>query len=78
MDGIGASLTRATMKTLDATPLLVATASDFALYPNLGADPEVLPFRLWTRGFRELAAISHLGPAVASLVTMGRIYGDGA
>ncbi len=51
-------------------PLLVGTASDLAMFPGGGAPPTVEAFRLSTRGFKELAAISHLGPAVATLAWM--------
>jgi hypothetical protein len=48
-----------------------------ALYPGDGRPPTVLGFRLSTRGFKELAAISHLGPALASLVELRRHDPDG-
>ena len=51
-------------------PLLVSTASDMVLFPGRGGQPTVQSFRLSTRGFKELTAISHLGVAVASLVSM--------
>lgn len=57
-------------------PLVVATATTMVLYPGDGAPPALLPFRKATRGFNELAAVSHLGPAVGSLVAM-RLAGDG-
>ena len=45
-----------------------------------GAEDEaaVQGFRLSTRGFKELAGISHLGPAVASLVRMREVDPEGA
>lgn len=50
-------------------PLIVATSTDIALYPGDGP-PSVLAFRKTTRGFNELAGVSHLGPAVGSLAVM--------
>jgi hypothetical protein len=58
-------------------PLIVATSTDMALYPGSGRPPSVLPFRKSTRGFNELAGVSHLGPAVGSLMVM-RAKGDAA
>jgi hypothetical protein len=51
-------------------PLIVATGSDLALYPGNGEPPSIEPFRLSTRGFKELAAVSHLGPALATLARL--------
>jgi hypothetical protein len=59
-------------------PMIVATSSDLALYPGGGKPPTVEGFRLSTRGFRELTAISHLGPAVASLARMREKDPNGA
>ncbi len=67
---IGANLTRMTMQALSDDPLLVATRTDMALFPGNGLAPSVESFRLSTRGFKELAAVSHLGPALATLVNM--------
>lgn len=67
---IGSHLTAAAERENAGRPLLVGTASDLALFPGGGAAPTVEAFRLSTRGFKELAAISHLGPAVASLAWM--------
>jgi hypothetical protein len=72
---IGAHLGRVAVGEADGDPLIVATGSDIALYPGHGAVPMVQPFRLSARGFKELAAISHLGPALASLAYM-RELGD--
>ncbi|WKK24053.1 DUF5624 domain-containing protein [Streptomyces olivoreticuli] len=58
-------------------PLIVATGADFALYPGGGRAPMVEGFRLSIRGFKELAAVSHLGPALATLVRLRTGYGDG-
>lgn len=58
-------------------PLLVATSTDLAFYPGQGAAPTVLGFRMSTRGFKELAGISHLGPALATLVALRIAEPDG-
>jgi hypothetical protein len=58
-------------------PLIVATGTDLALYPGGGAPPMVEGFRVSTRGFKELAAISHLGPALATLARMKELDEDG-
>ena len=73
---IGADLKRFAAEATKDQPLIVATATDMALYPGGGRPPNLLAFRLSTRGFKELAGISHLGPAVASLVDMRRAYAD--
>ena len=75
-DSIGARLTRATADHGASDPLIVATSADLALYPGGGKPPTVEGFRYSTRGFKELAGISHLGPAVATLVKLKQTYGD--
>ncbi|WP_149826317.1 DUF5624 domain-containing protein [Streptomyces tailanensis] len=73
---IGSHLTRtAAADTADA-PLIVATGTDFALYPGGGKPPTVEGFRFSTKGFKELAGVSHLGPAVATLVQLREKYAD--
>lgn len=72
---IGAHLGRLTTRATALDPLIVATGTDLVLYPAEGATPTVEPFRMSTRGFKELAAVSHLGPALASLAFM-REFGD--
>ena len=67
---IGADLTRMTVKAGANDPLIVATGTDMAIFPGGGRAPTVESFRLSTRGFKELAGIAHLGPALASLVNM--------
>ncbi|MER6175329.1 DUF5624 domain-containing protein [Streptosporangium sp. NPDC001681] len=69
-DSIGRRLGRAVTDRARNNPLIAATATDLALYPGDGRPPTVEGFRLSTRGFKELTAISHLGPAVASLVRL--------
>lgn len=51
-------------------PLLVATGTDVVLFPGGGGAPVVLNFRLGTRGFKELTAVSHLGVAIPYLRRM--------
>ncbi|MFI9550530.1 DUF5624 domain-containing protein [Nonomuraea endophytica] len=69
-DSIGRKLGRAVAERSRSDPLIVATATDIALYPGDGKPPTVEGFRISTRGFKELTAVSHLGPAVASLVRL--------
>lgn len=80
-DSIGAHLREAATRAADSDPLLVVTGADMALYPGDGRPPTVLGFRLSTRGFKELAAVSHLGPALASLAALREqdpgVDGDG-
>jgi len=64
-DSIGAHLTRRMAKLSAADPLLVVTGSDVVLFPGSGLPPSAESFRRSTRGFIELASISHLGTAVA-------------
>ena len=73
---IGSHLTRTATERGKADPLIVATSADFALYPGEGRAPTVEGFRLSTRGFKELAGVSHLGPALATLVQLREKYGD--
>ena len=73
---IGSHLTRSAVEHAGADPLIVATSADFALYPGDGRPPTVEGFRFSTRGFKELAGVSHLGPAVATLVQLREKYAD--
>lgn len=72
---IGSHLTRTAASDSADAPLIVATGTDFALYPGGGKPPTVEGFRFSTRGFKELAGISHLGPALATLVQLRKEYG---
>ncbi|MDQ1484482.1 MAG: hypothetical protein QOJ62_175 [Actinomycetota bacterium] len=67
---IGAHFAQTASRAHENEPLIVATGTDIALYPGGGAPPSVQGFRVSTRGFKELAAISHLGPALATLARM--------
>ena len=75
-DSIGMHLAQATARDTEHNPLLVVTGTDLALYPGGGAAPVIEPYRLATRGFKELAGISHLGPALASLARLRELAGD--
>ena len=77
-DSIGAHLAQAAVSATEHDPLLVVTGTDLVLYPGGGKPPLIEPYRLATRGFKELAAISHLGPAVATLARLRELGGDGA
>jgi hypothetical protein len=50
--------------------MLVITGSDAVLFPGSDKAPSVESFRKSTRGFIELASVSHLGTAVAWLVRL--------
>lgn len=73
---IGAHFSEAAERAVADAPLLVATNSDFVLFPGSGEPPEVEGYRLSTRGFKELTAISHLPPALASLIRMRELEPD--
>jgi hypothetical protein len=64
-DSTGLHLTRHMVGLTRHDPLLVVTGADFVLFPGAGEPPLVEGFRNSTRGFVELTAISHLGPAIA-------------
>ena len=75
-DSIGAHLAAASARGTERDPLLVVTGTDIALYPGGGEAPVIQPYRLGNRGFKELAGISHFGPALASLARLREIGGD--
>ena len=50
--------------------LIVATGTDVAIYPGKGQRPQVRGFRVNIPGFTELTAVSHFGPAIASIVAI--------
>jgi Domain of unknown function (DUF5624) len=76
-DSIGAHLAQATARQAEHDPLLVVTGTDLALYPGGGADPVIEPYRLASRGFKELAGVSHFGPALATLAKLRALVGEG-
>src|ERR1700682_3453709 len=69
-DSMGQHLTSRMATLTDDDPLLVVTGSDAVLFPGSGKPPIVESFRNSTRGFIELASVSHLGTAVAWLVRL--------
>jgi hypothetical protein len=75
---IGSHLAQAAVSATAHDPLLVVTGTDLVLYPGGGKPPLIEPYRLATRGFKELAGVSHLGPAVATLARLRELAGDGA
>ena len=66
-ESIAARFVRAAGRLDAGRPLIVATHGDIALYPGFGRAPSVEGFRHSARGFKEMAAVSHLGPAMATL-----------
>jgi hypothetical protein len=77
-ESIGAHFAKTVVSETARDPLVVATGTDLALFPGNGSAPTVEPYRLTTRGFKELAAVSHLGPALATLARMREIDAAGA
>jgi hypothetical protein len=75
-DSIGAHLAQATARQTEHDPLLVVTGTDLVLYPGGRAAPVIEPYRLASRGFKELAGISHLGPALATLARLRELASD--
>jgi hypothetical protein len=75
---IGSALTRAEYRSRQHDPLIVATSFDIVLYAGTGEAPQVEGFRVATRGFNELAGLAHLGPAVATLVSLHERARDAA
>ena len=69
-DSIGQHLTSRMAMLTEDDPLLVITGSDAVLFPGEGRPPVVESFRKSTRGFIELASVSHLGTAVAWLIRL--------
>lgn len=74
---IGAQFVHAAAQKRIDDPLIVATATDLALFPGSGRPPIVEGFRVSTRGFKELAGVSHLGPALATLSRMKELDAEG-
>lgn len=71
--GIGSQLVNFVSKSTASNDLLVATSTEMLLFPGNIAEPSYINIRKSNRGFKELAAISHLGPAVASLIQMSAV-----
>ena len=74
---IGAQLTRRMAELAAADPLLVSTGSDVVRSPGRGGAPVAESFRRETRGFIELASISHLGTAVPWLARLRELDDPG-
>jgi hypothetical protein len=74
---IGAMLTACMVELSAGDPLLVSTASDMALFPGNSAPPRVESFRLSTRGFIELTAVSHLPLALCYLARLCELGHEG-
>ncbi|MFJ5987110.1 DUF5624 domain-containing protein [Lentzea sp. NPDC092896] len=74
-DSIGHTLQRQLGAARADTPLLVATGTDLVLFPGGGRPPATVNFRISTRGFFEMTAISHLGIAIPYLARL-RELGD--
>ena len=70
---IGAHLAETVVREAARDPLLIATGTYLALFPGDGSAPATEAYRISTRGFKELAAVSHLGPALATLARMREI-----
>src|SRR5580698_3375900 len=64
-DSTGQHLTRHMVKLTEDKPILIVTGSDFVVFPGSRRPPIIESFRRSTRGFTELTAISHFGPALA-------------
>src|SRR6202166_2637456 len=69
-DSMGQHLASRMAKLTDDDPLLVITGSDAVLFPGAGKTAVVESFRKSTRGFIELASVSHLGTAVAWVIRL--------
>src|SRR5258707_2913079 len=72
-DSMGQHLTSRMAKLTDDDPLLVITGSDAGLFPGSGKPPIVESFRQSTRGFIELASLSHLGTGAGLVVRLRRL-----
>ncbi|KAL6241692.1 hypothetical protein RBB50_011474 [Rhinocladiella similis] len=70
---IGPQLTALISKSTENLPMLVATSSEIVLFPGKGREPSYINFRFNNRGFKELAAISHIGPALASIIKIAAL-----
>jgi hypothetical protein len=73
-DGIGTHLTQRVAKENAAAPLVVIYATGMLIYD--GGTPISTPIRQANPGFIELAGISHLGPAIGSLVAAAQAGDD--
>lgn len=69
-DAIGPHLNAHNGQLSSEDPLLVSTGSDIVVFPGGGRPPLTESFRLSTRGFVEITAVSHLGVAVPYLIRL--------
>ena len=69
-DSVAAHFNRSAAADSASRPLIVGTATDIVLFTGGGAVPIVERIRTSTRGFKELAGVSHLGAAVAAARTI--------
>ncbi len=69
-DSVGSHLTKTAERAGAQGQLVVASGANIAVFPGGGRPPMFESFRLNTRGFVELAAVSHLGTALAALIRM--------
>jgi hypothetical protein len=76
-DSVAAHFNAATARAAAENPLVVGTGTDIVFFGGNGAAPIVERIRTATRGFKELAAVSHLGPAVAAVMAMKQIDANG-
>ncbi len=76
-EGVAAHFNAAAAWARAENPLVVGTGTDIAVFRGGGAAPVVERIRTATSGFKELAAVSHLGPAVATVMAMKRMDPDG-
>lgn len=74
---IGAHLADLVADRCARDPLVVVTGTDVAFYAGAGALPEVEPYRLSTRGFKELTAVAHLGTALPTLARLRELDESG-
>ncbi|MFI9386985.1 DUF5624 domain-containing protein [Kutzneria sp. NPDC052558] len=69
-DSTGDHLSRASYEDNYGHPLLAVTNRHVGLFPGNDAPPITKGFRHTTLGFKELAGVSHLAPAIASLIRL--------
>lgn len=74
---IGAHLADLVAAGCAGDPLVVVTSTDIGYFPP-GAPPLIEPYRLSTRGFKELAAVSHLGLALPTLARLRELDESGS
>jgi hypothetical protein len=68
-NSIAAHLRDVVARENESNPLVIVTGSQLIVFVPPKPTPDLHDFRLDVRGFFEMASISHLGPALGSLVT---------